>query len=90
MPSAASFHPPPGWQITGWKTDEMHWLASRKRLFVEALVTALRAPPDLEKARRSEHYEATVKYYREGMKSLPHPYFAPISANSSRARYGAP
>ena len=31
--------------------------------------------------RRSQHYEATVKYYREGMKKLPHPYFAPISVN---------
>jgi hypothetical protein len=35
----------------------------------------------LEKLRRSEHYEATLKYYREGMKTPPHPYFAPISAN---------
>jgi hypothetical protein len=71
----------PDWQITGWKTEEMHWIASSKRLFVEALDTALQAPQDLAKARRSEHYEATVKYYREGMKALPHPYFAPISTN---------
>ena len=69
------------WQITGWKTEEFHWMASSRRLFVEALDTVLRNPQDLAKARRSQHYEATVKYYREGMKTLPHPYFAPISVN---------
>ena len=56
------------WQITGWKTEEMHWSASPRRLFVEALDTALRPPQDVAKLRRSQHYEATVKYYREGMK----------------------
>jgi hypothetical protein len=69
------------WQITGWTTEEMLWNASAKRLFVEALDTALRAPQDPQTLRRSGHYEAAVKYYREGMKKLPHPYFAPISAN---------
>ena len=69
------------WQITGWKTEAMHWHASPKRLFVEALETALRAPQDPQTLRRSQHYEATLKYYREGMKTLPHPYFAPISVN---------
>jgi hypothetical protein len=69
------------WQITSWKTEEMHSLASPKRLFVEALDKALRAPQDPQTLRRSLHYEATVKYYREGMKKLPHPYFAPISVN---------
>jgi hypothetical protein len=69
------------WQITGWKTEEMHWNASARRLFVEALDTALRAPQDPQALRRSQHYEATLKYYREGMKKLPHPYFAPISVN---------
>jgi len=69
------------WKITGWKTEEMHWSASPKRLFVEALDTAMRGPPEAANLRRSPHYEATVKYYREGMKTLPHPYFAPISVN---------
>src|SRR6185437_1195110 len=69
------------WQITGWKTGEMRWNASAKRLFVEALDTALRPPQDPQMLRRSQHYEATLKYYREGMKRLPHPYFAPISVN---------
>ncbi|HTG45696.1 MAG TPA: VCBS repeat-containing protein, partial [Verrucomicrobiae bacterium] len=69
------------WQITRWKTDEMLWRESPKRLFVEALDTALRTPDDVAKLRRSLHYEATVKYYRDGMKTLPHPYFAPISVN---------
>lgn len=72
---------PGEWQITGWKTEEMHWIASPKRLFVEALETVMRAPEEVAKLRRSEHYEATVKYYREGMKSPPHPYFSTISAN---------
>lgn len=69
------------WQIDGWKTTEMHWTASPKRLFAEALDTALRPPQEPASLRRSQHYEATVKYYREGMKTLPHPYFAPISVN---------
>ena len=38
------------WQITGWKTEEMHWIASPKRLFVEALDTALRQPQDVREA----------------------------------------
>jgi hypothetical protein len=69
------------WQITSWRTREMHMNASPKRLFVEALESVLRSPQDVARLRRSEHYEATLKYYREGMKSPPHPYFAPISAN---------
>ena len=72
---------PDRWQITGWKTEDMRWIASPKRLFVEALDTALRPPQDPQTLRRSQHYEATVKYYREGMKQPPHPYFAPISVN---------
>ncbi|HXI50978.1 MAG TPA: CRTAC1 family protein, partial [Candidatus Saccharimonadales bacterium] len=78
---AAPGEPVPAWLITAWKTAEMHYIASPKRLFVEAVDTALRVPDDRTKVRRSGHYEATVKYYREGMKSPPHPYFAPISAN---------
>ncbi len=69
------------WQITGWETGEMFWHASPKRLFAEVLDTALRAPQDSQALRRSQHYEATLQYYREGMKKLPHPYFAPISVN---------
>lgn len=69
------------WQITGWHTQEMYWHASPRRLFVEALDAALRPPQDPRILRRSQHYEATVAYYREGMKKMPHPYFAPISVN---------
>jgi len=78
---ATAGQPAPDWQITGWKTEEMHYIASPKRPFAEAVETALKAPQDVAKVRRSGHYEATVKYYRDGMKSPPHPYFAPISAN---------
>ncbi len=78
---ATGNEPTPEWQITGWKTEELQYSASLKRLFVEALDTALRPVQDVPKLRRSQHYEATVNYYRSGMKSPPHPYFAPISAN---------
>ena len=71
----------PEWKIAAWETTELHWIASPKRFFAEVLETALRSPRDLEKMRKSEHYEAAVKYYRAGMTSPPHPYFAPISAN---------
>ena len=69
------------WQITGWKTTEMNWRTSPRRLFAEALDTAMRVPQEASMLRRSLHYEATVKHYLEGTKQLPHPYFAPISAN---------
>lgn len=69
------------WQINGWETQEMHVISSRKRLFVESLEAAVPLSADRQRVRRSEHYEATVKYYQEGMKNPPHPYFAPISAN---------
>ena len=78
---ATGGEPAPDWRITGWKTEAMEYSASPKRLFVEALDTALRPPQDVAKLRRSLHYEATVKFYRGGMKSPPHPYFAPISVN---------
>ncbi len=68
------------WQITRWKTEALDWIGSSRLLFVESLDTALRIAGDLEKARHSNHYDATVKYYREG-KNPPHPYFAPISVN---------
>src|SRR5688572_5767304 len=69
------------WQITGWKTERMHWSASPKRFFVEALDAAMGGSQEAAKLRRSLHYEAAVQHYRNGMKELPHPYFAPISAN---------
>ncbi|HWN95696.1 MAG TPA: CRTAC1 family protein [Methylomirabilota bacterium] len=73
--------PVPDWRITGWKTEQMQYIASPTRLFVETLDTAMRGSAEAAKLRRSLHYEATVKHYRDGMKALPHPYFAPISAN---------
>lgn len=70
-----------GWRICVWKTEQMECGASPRRLFVEALDSAMRSPSDLARARHSDHFDATLKYYREGMKTPPHPYFAPISAN---------
>ena len=69
------------WQITDWTTEEMFWNVSHRQLFLEVLDRALRPPQDPATLRRSQHYEATVDYYRGGMKKLPHPYFAPISVN---------
>lgn len=69
------------WKIAAWRTEELRWVASPRRLFVEALDSVLKPASDVGKLRRSQHYETTVKYYREGMKAQPHPYFAPISAN---------
>ena len=69
------------WRITAWHTSEMHFIASPSRLFVEALEAAVPSAAEVAKLRRSEHYEATLKYYREGMKSPPHPYFSTIAAN---------
>ncbi len=69
------------WQITSWKTESLEFTSSPKRLFVESLESALPNPEDLFKTRKSQHYAATLRYYREGMKTPPHPYFAPISAN---------
>lgn len=72
---------PDDWQISAWKTGAWRWNVSPRRLFTEVLDKAVRAPLEAATLRRSQHYEATVKYYREGMKKLPHPYFAPISVN---------
>jgi hypothetical protein len=69
------------WRIVSWITEELNFITQPKRLFSEVLDTALRHSEDLALARHSGHYDATVKYYRDGMKKLPHPYFAPISVN---------
>lgn len=69
------------WQIRSWKTEKMEFNVSPERLFAEVLDTAVKPPQDVQKLRRSLHYEATVKFYAEGMKEMPHPYFAPISVN---------
>lgn len=71
----------PAWHITRWTTETMEYCSSPKKLFVEVLDTALRNPEEAARLRHSMHYEATLKHYRDGMKSPPHPYFAPISAN---------
>ncbi len=72
---------PGEWQIASWSTDSLTWTASPRRLFTESLDKAMRGPQNAARLRRSLHYEATVRHYRDGMKNLPHPYFAPISVN---------
>ena len=69
------------WKITHWETSHLHWRASPRPLFTEALDKVIRSTGAVSKLRRSQHYEATVRHYRQGMQQLPHPYFAPISAN---------
>ncbi|MGE4179967.1 MAG: FG-GAP-like repeat-containing protein, partial [Limisphaerales bacterium] len=77
----ASGDGPPGeWRIRAWTTESLRWNTTPRRLFSEVLETST-GPAGAAALRRSQHYEATVKYYREGMKALPHPYFAPISVN---------
>ena len=69
------------WQITQWHTKEMRWRSAQKPLFSESLPSALANPEAISQLRRSQHFEATVKHYMDGMQNLPHPYFAPISVN---------
>ncbi len=68
------------WQISSWETQAMESMASRSRFFVESLNEVVPAATAWA-LRRSEHYAASVKYYQEGMKNPPHPYFSTISAN---------
>ena len=83
--SAASPGEAARWQISRWDTLEMHGITSKKRLFVDSLASAVPSEADRRRVQRSEHHEATVKYYQDGMKNPPHPYFAPISANHKPA-----
>ena len=70
------------WQITTWNTEEMSWSACPQTLFAESLDQAIRGgAQEAAKLRHSQHYQALLNYYREGMKTLPHPYFSPISVN---------
>lgn len=69
------------WRIAQWRTESLESVAARRRFFAESLESALRSPVEVAALRRSQHYEATVKHYREGMAKPPHPYFAPISVN---------
>lgn len=71
----------PEWQMTTWVTAPLSYVISSNRFFVEKLDTVIHPPEDAAKLRRSLHYEATVRYYKDAMKTPPHPYFAPISAN---------
>ena len=70
-----------GWKIIGWEMKKMGGMASPQRLFEESLAQALPRAADYQKARRSVHQEAAIKFYQSHKKEMPHPYFAPISAN---------
>lgn len=69
------------WRITEWTTEAFRTTAAPRRFFAEVLEQAVRPPATAAALRRSGHYEATVKYYREGTQKPPYPYFAPISVN---------
>ena len=73
------------WKITSWRTKELHGVESPRRLFEESLSQALPRSLDYDKARRSVHQEEAIKHYRSQKKEMPHPYFAPISANQKPA-----
>ncbi|MFM1561800.1 MAG: FG-GAP repeat domain-containing protein [Roseibacillus sp.] len=69
------------WKISGWEQKELVTMASARRLFGDALSTALPRPADRALAHRSPHQEAAIKFYQGGAQKHPHPYFAPISVN---------
>lgn len=70
-----------GWKIARWETVSLESMASNRLLFVECLDEVMASPGDAQRARRSLHEEASIRFYQGGAKDLPHPYFAPISAN---------
>lgn len=72
---------PGPWRIVAWATEDLRLASVSHPLFAESLEQSLQPPSSVSQLRRSQHYEATVRYYREGMKKPPHPYFAPISVN---------
>ncbi|MCA9213865.1 MAG: VCBS repeat-containing protein [Planctomycetales bacterium] len=69
------------WRISGWEMRQMSAASSPKRFFHESLAQVLPRSSDYRNMRRSEHHEATIKFYQGGSKTAPHPYYAPISAN---------
>ena len=69
------------WRIAGWHTREFSSVASDQLWFQESLGEALPRPRDVVSLRRSQHHEETITFYVEGMKGIPHRYFATISAN---------
>lgn len=69
------------WQIGEWLTSEFQQTTSPQRFFAEVLDRAVKPPLETSSLRRSGHFEATVRYYQEGAKKAPHPYYAPISVN---------
>jgi hypothetical protein len=73
------------WRIAALETRSLETTDSGELLFAEVLDRALPRAADLEKARRSLHEEAAVRYYEGGAQVLPSPYFAPISANQKPA-----
>ena len=51
------------WRIEGWEMRKMHTATSRQLLFVESLTEALPDVADLQRARRSLHHQAAIRYY---------------------------
>ena len=69
------------WKISGWEQKQRVTMTNARRLFGDALSTALPRPADRALAHHSPHQEAAIKFYQGGAKNHPHPYFAPISVN---------
>jgi hypothetical protein len=68
------------WRIIAWHTRELQIATSRERLFTEALGSAV-SENDAALLRRCEHSRESVKFYQNGQRNPPHPYFSTISAN---------
>ena len=69
------------WRIVDWRTVQFSSVTSDKLWFRESLEEALPQSSDVAALRRSQHHEETIAFYTEGMKRIPHRYFATISAN---------
>ncbi len=68
------------WQLTAWHTRDLQFATSRERLFTEAISQAV-SEADAALLRSSDNEAAAIRYYQEGQKNPPHPYFSTISAN---------
>ncbi|MCA9263514.1 MAG: VCBS repeat-containing protein [Planctomycetales bacterium] len=69
------------WEIVSWRAEEATSVERRAPMFAEVLDAALPDPAERARARRSEHEEAVIEFYRGGAQQSPWPYFSPISAN---------
>jgi hypothetical protein len=69
-----------GWRLAAWHTRYLQLATSRELLFAEVVHKAL-SETDGTSVRQGDNEAAAIKYYKDGQKNAPHPYFSTISAN---------